>query len=98
MVLTRDRLRDTEVSHLHLGVGGNQDVAGLDVAVHHTLTVRVAQGRRDLGAQLGRACGRECATTTEYFGEGLALHEFHHNEVGTPVLAPVKDGNDVGVR
>ena len=39
-------LRESEVEDLHLPVGGNEDVIGLEVAVHDTLGVRRRQARR----------------------------------------------------
>ena len=55
MVLARHRLGDAEVGDLHLAVGGDQDVARLDVAVHDAVAVRVAQRGGDLRGDLGRA-------------------------------------------
>ncbi len=53
VVFARHRLGDTEVGHLHLGVGGDQDVARLDVAVNHAIAMRVVQCGCDLSGELG---------------------------------------------
>ena len=53
-----DRPGDPEVGHLHLTVVGDQDVAGLHVAVDHLVLVCVAERGGDVGTDVGRALGR----------------------------------------
>ena len=98
MIFTGDRLGDTEVGDLHLRVRGNQNVARLHVSVHHSLSMGVAEGGGHLRPELGGTRRRQYPTTTKNLGEGLALHQLHHDEVRSAVLAPVKDRNNVGVR
>ena len=51
-----DRPRDAEVGHLHLAVGGDEHVAGLDVAVHDAVAVRVGERLGDVGSDLAPRC------------------------------------------
>ncbi len=58
--LTRaDRSRYAEVGNLHLTVGSDEYVAGLHVAVHDTMAVRVTEGLRDVGGDRSRPRRRE---------------------------------------
>ncbi len=89
-----DRDRDPEVrDHCHALV--QQDVLGLDVAVDHTVAVRVVQGRGDLPRQLRGVFDREPAFTVQANAQRLALHHRHH-VIEEPVgLARIVQRQDV---
>ena len=88
---------DAEVGDLHLAVGPDQDVGRLDVAVHHTTGVRVAERGGDLVGDLGGLHAVDVAVGAQDVGKRAALHVLHGHEVGVGVLAPVVHGDDVGV-
>ncbi len=91
------RSGDAEVGHLHLAVGPDQDVGRLDVAVHDTAGVGVAEGSRHLVGDLGGLHAVDVAVGSQDVGKGATLHVLHRHEVGVGVLAPVVHGDDVGV-
>ena len=77
--LVAHELGDPEVGELDPPVPAEQDVAGLDVAVHDSLGVRVGQGRRDLGTDLGDA--DRVHRRLQGRGQGGAVDELH-DQVG----------------
>ncbi len=58
-VVVVQQLGDAEVQQFHLAVGGDQDVGGLQVAVHDQVGVRVADHRAHLQHQLQAALQRQ---------------------------------------
>ena len=84
---------DAEVGDLDAAVGRDQQVAGLDVAVHEAGGVGGLQRRRGLGDDVEHLVGREHALPLEDRRERLAGHELH-DEVGAAVLLAVVE--DVG--
>ena len=71
-----NRLGDAEVGD-HGAAFGAEDVAGLDVAVHHAMPVRVRKRTRDVAQKRDRVGHRECAFARESAGQGFALDEGH---------------------
>jgi hypothetical protein len=59
------RPRHPEVSDQHVALGGEQDVLGLDVAVHHAVAVGVVEGGGRLAADAHRLVDRKLALSTE---------------------------------
>ncbi len=88
---------DAEVGDLDLAVGGDQHVARLHVAVHDAVAVGEGKGRRDAGADLGDLVGRQLLRVAQDGRERASVDVLHHDEVDAVVLAPVEDGDDVGV-
>jgi hypothetical protein len=88
---------DAEVGHLHLAVGGQQDVGGLDVTVDQTLGVGGGECGSDSGADLGHSPRQERPLRAHHLPEVSPLDELHHHEIGAVVLAPVVNGDDAGV-
>ena len=97
LLVDADRPGDPEVGHLDLAVGGDEDVAGLDVAVDDPVAVRVGERLGDVGGDRGglgggerglRADDRESASPSTY------SMTMKYVRVG---LAPVEDGDDVRV-
>lgn len=82
---------DTEVDDLG-SVLGEQDVAGLEIPVHHTGTVDVAQGLREPGHEPPQLPGRHGAVPLDVLREGRAGDE----EGGHPGPGAVGVGIDDG--
>jgi hypothetical protein len=96
-----DLLHQAEVDHLHvlvaLLVALDQQVAGLQIAVHDAALVGVAQGAAHLQDQVHRV-GWLQRTGLDQVGEAGALDELHHEEVAAVgQLAEVVERDDVGV-
>jgi hypothetical protein len=88
---------DAKVHHLHAAVGGQQDVARLDVAVEHAGMVGDGECGGRLGGDLGSSACQQRAFGAADVAQGPPLDELHHHVVGLAVLAPVEDRHDVGV-
>ena len=88
---------DPEVGDLDLAVGGDQHVARLHVAVDHAVAVGEGQGGGHPGADAGDLTRRQRLGILEDGREGPAVDVLHDDEVRAVVLAPVEDGDDVGV-
>jgi hypothetical protein len=73
----RDRSSDAEVSH-DRAVAGEHDVFGLDVAMHHSLFVRVGQRVRHVGRNAHGVSDRELFFSVESVAQRLALNVRHH--------------------
>ncbi len=96
-LVLRQQLRDTEVQELHLAVGGHEDVAGLEVAMHHQVLVGVMDRLAD-GAEEAQPLGdRQPALVAVPVDRG-ARHVLH-GEVREAQLgdAGVEQAGDVGV-
>ena len=92
-----DRPGDAEVGDLHQAGGGDEDVAGLHVAVDDAVAVGEAERGGDVGADVGHAVGVERALGAQDVGERAPVDVLHDDEVGAVGLAPVVDADDVGV-
>ncbi len=76
------RLGDPEVGD-HRAIRRQEDVAGLDVAVHDAGEMRRRQGARDVAQQVARLAQWQRAATRQPGAERLATHE-RHRVVGQP--------------
>ena len=92
-----DGLGDAEVGHLHLTARRDQDVARLDVAVHHPVAVGEAERGGHVCGDLRRPPGVQRTLGAHDLRQAAALHVLHDDEVGARLLAPVVDGHHVGV-
>ena len=93
----RRRARDAEVGELHVAVGGDQDVRGLHVAVHHARGVRRAQRLGRLGQDRGGFVRRHRPLVADQVGEVAPLDVLHDQPLLVVVLDEVEDGHHVGV-
>ena len=77
--LAIDQARDAEVDDLDLAFGGDEHVAGLEIAMYDAATVRVLDGRADRDEQLEPrvAAGRGAAQPEV---EPFAVHQLHGKE------------------
>ena len=89
---------DPEVRDLDGSLFGDEHVARLDVAVDHPVAMRVGERPGDIRGDLGRPVGVQRPGRAQDRRQGPAVDELHHDEIGAVVLAPVEDGDDVGVR
>ena len=84
-----DRLRQAEVEHLHVPVGRDLDVRGLQIAMDDALAVRRFQRLGNLASDLQRLVHRH-RPVGETIAESLALDQLQHEtERLIPVLWPV---------
>jgi hypothetical protein len=72
----RKQARNAEVEQPHLAAVGDEDVAGLEVAVDHQPGVRVLHGVQHLGEQ-GQALSQAQPAGITPGVDGLAVHTFH---------------------
>jgi len=94
-------LDQAEVHHLHrvhpVRVPGDQEVAGLQIAVHHAALVGVAQRRADLEEERDGAVRAERAFAHQV-GVAGAVDVLHRQEEPTVLRLPVvEEGDDVRV-
>ena len=92
----RERTGQSEVHDLHRPVGGDEDVAGLEVAVEDALGVRVADRRRDLDAEPAHLLERQRAVA-EPVQQRLPLDVLHDETGPVLVVDDVVDLRDVRV-
>ena len=92
-----EALGDAEVGEQHPAVGGDEDVAGLDVAVDEAGVVGGVEGRRDARADVDRQLGAEPGLHVEQLAQALAVDELHDDGLAALVLEHVVDGDDVRV-
>ena len=86
--------RDAEIADLDAPVVVDQDVRGLDVAVHDALLVRVAQPVEELADHLPDLLQREVRLLLHVLEQRLAVHQLHHDVGDLVVLAVVVDRGD----
>jgi hypothetical protein len=91
------RARDAEVADQGGAVVGDQDVAGLDVAVGDAGLVGGGQRGRDVGAGLHRFVGMQRPAVPQHTGEGDRRQELHDDARSTVVLHHVEDRHRVGM-
>ena len=89
--------RDAEVGDLHAARSCEQHVAGFDVAVHDTGTMRETERRRDLGSDLRGLVGVERALAADEVPQRPTFDVLHDDEVRAGFLTPVVDADDVRV-
>lgn len=88
---------DAEVGDLDAPVGRDQEVSGLDVAVHESGGVGCLQRRGRLGDDVERLVGGEGAVALDDRRQRFAGHEFHDQEGAPGLLAVVEDAGDAFV-
>ena len=76
---------------------GDEDVRGLDVAVHEAFLVRGIERLGDLGEQLDGSLRLERAVLGDELGEVVALDVAHGEEEDAVLLSRLVDGDDVRV-
>jgi hypothetical protein len=88
---------NAEVEQLHLTILGHENVARLEVAVHHEIGMGVLHGGTHLEQQPEPRAHIECACIGEV-GDGCTLHVLHH-DVRLAVFGhtAVQQRGDVGV-
>ena len=92
------RARDAEVGEDRLLRVVDEDVGGLEIAVHDASLVRGAKPGHDLPGQRQRAGDRQLAFRGEQTREVGAVDERHRDVLDAVDLAHVVDADDVGVR
>jgi len=88
---------NAKVGNLHLTLGRNEHVAGLDVAVDDTTLVRKPECGGYVERHPGDLLNGEVAVTAQDLRQALAFDVLHHDVVRAHLLAPVIDGDDVWV-
>ena len=89
--------RQAEVEDLHLAVAGQEEVVGLEVAVHDAAGVRGGEPGRDLRGDLERLARRQRAAD-QALAQRLAVEQLHRGEGDLAVLAEIEDRQDVRMR
>ena len=92
-----EKARRSEIGHLEHPALGDDHIGRPEVAVEHTLAVRVVDGVADLTAVVERARHTERAFARDHRLERLAGHELHHDEEDVLLLLRREDRDDVRV-
>ena len=92
-----EALGDPEVGQQDPAVGGDEDVARLDVAVDEAGVVGGVERRRDARADVDRQLGAQPGLHVEQLAQALAVDELHDDGLAALVLEDVVDGDDVRV-
>ena len=95
-LIALDQLRKAEIEYFCATVAGDQDVRGLDIAVHDAAAVRGVERRGDLGRVLERRRDRHRPLRNQPV-QPRAVHQLHRDERRPIVLVDVVDGDDVRV-
>ena len=90
-----EEARDAEVGELQHPSLGQQEIAGLDVAMDYAAVVGVPQGPRDGNAELGHLPPGKHAAAAKLLLQAAAGHELHRVEDLLLVLAKAEDLHDV---
>jgi hypothetical protein len=90
-------LCEAEVQDLHLAIGQQEDVCGLEVAVRDALAVRGREPARDADRDLHRLAHGQ-RPLAQPIGERLAVEEFRDDEERVGVEADVEEGEDIRMR
>src|SRR5262249_8718550 len=86
---------DPEVEDLDEPLGADDEIAGLDVAMHDARLVRVREAGADFFDQLEFAIDRQRWTEPEDLDERLAAHVLHGDERKAVLFTDVVDRDDV---
>ena len=86
---------DAEVGEFQTAVGGQEQVARLDVAVDDAPVVRVAQRPADVDAHLRHLAPIERASPPQFLLQAVAVDQFHRIEQVALLLAEAEQPNDV---
>ena len=94
----RQRARQTEIGDLHVTVGGDQDVLGLDVAVDDSGSARMLESSGNLLADTSDLLGAKDAAFCQDASKRLSVDVLHGHIRRGVLVAEVVDLHDVGVR
>ncbi len=92
-----ESLGDPEVGEHHTPVGGDEDVARLDVAVDEAGTVGGIECGGDARADVDRQLRAQPRLDVEELAQALAVDELHDDGLAPAVLEHVVHGDDVRV-
>ncbi len=92
-------LGDAEVGELDHAVGVDEQVAGLDVAVHDAVAMRVVEPAAGLGEHVHGGARRHRPAVAQQLGARVPVDELHDDELArrVAVRAEVEDLHDVRV-
>ena len=89
--------RDAEVGKLHLALGGQQQIARLDVAMDDAAVVGVAEGLGQLDADPQHFAPGEDPPAAQLGFEAVAGDQFHGVEEVVALLAEAEEADDMGM-
>ena len=89
---------DAEIGHLHLTIRQQDDVAGLDVAMHHPGGVSMAERLQHLDDHRHGVGGRQRLAVLEIIAQFPSLHVLHDDIGRALLLAVLEHRDDVGMQ
>src|SRR5690606_8156818 len=91
--------RRAEAEQLHGSTTGEEDVRGLDVAVHHAKLMRMGEGAGDTTYYFVSLVERDPFTgdLRQQVRESLAFKPFHHDEIKPSIAVEIEDAHDIGM-
>ena len=92
------RARDAEVRQLHHAIRANNNVRGLDVAVHDARARGSAQRHRDLNEDRHEVLGRDAGAAAQVIRQRVAVDELHDDPADAVFLARILGVGDIRVR
>ncbi len=88
------RLRQTEIEHLHVAIGGDLDIGGFQIALDDPFVVSRFERFRDLAGDFQRLLARQPAAR-EAIGQRFAFDELQHQKRRRSLLDQVVNRGDV---
>jgi hypothetical protein len=92
----RSLLGQTKIENLHAVIASDENVVGLQVAMHNSFFMRGRESLGDFKGVFGRLAARECSGR-QHLAQRLPFQKFRNQLAHVALLANIKDGENVGM-